>query len=683
MIQRRSYMKDFSAGIAFAAVTLLIVTGYRALFARVFPNEQSYHRIIHVTVSLYATVALSAVVLGVAGLLYAWLYIALVAVIGGVLLWVCRSPECRTESRSRNYRFWQLIWWMFASLCLGRIVVDGVLRFPDDWDTLTYHLPLVDYWCAAHELYVPDCMFWSVPGNNELLTLWCVSLFSCDVNYALTNTPAIILLAGGSISVARSAGASRSTSHLAAFAVVCTPVVIKQLTTTENDVAVAGLFVCSLASILNWTRTRRTEHIVLGAIASGLLVGIKYYALGYAAILSVIAIMTLSEGKRLISWLSVVWFASIAVFGGYWYYRNLLHGGSPVYPLGASVEADDITSSYRNLWRSTIAGSGTGETTELTLIAIWKYMGLPGVASFLVIPLTLCLLLKRKNILGEVRFHRTWCRQMVAVATLLSGGVALVTPFAAEDVPFSLNQLRLGYCPVRYSLVFLSLAIVCAAIAFETVKVHAFRNARHCWARTYSGRSAQWIGIVVSIVAVSLLVCDVFGVLYSKFMLSTICGVQIFCVGIALSGLFALRVHLRVFLYVIACVSAGVSGAFATGHWRENYEAYYYNRLGVPLEYLHADRGSGVRIGVMDYRCYPFFGARRENRVVQAPHTYTEEWWRDQIETGNFDFVVLRIQADGGDRNWDSMLKWLLQKECKVRCLWDTPGSYYVFEPIP
>ena len=44
----------------------------------------------------------------------------------------------------------------------------GVLRFPTDWDSLMYHIPLIDHWLQDGSLYAPGCAVWYFPGNTKV-----------------------------------------------------------------------------------------------------------------------------------------------------------------------------------------------------------------------------------------------------------------------------------------------------------------------------------------------------------------------------------------------------------------------------------------------------------------------------------------------------------------------------------
>ncbi|MBC7076973.1 MAG: hypothetical protein H5T92_01490, partial [Synergistales bacterium] len=114
------------------------------------------------------------------------------------------SPGDR-DGRSFQW-VWKVAWAALAAVLLARIVLDGLITFPTDWDTLAYHLPLVDRWLREGTLYVPKCAFWYCPGNNELLAFWAVGPFSGDFLVSLNNVPAIVLFAAAVLELLRALG---------------------------------------------------------------------------------------------------------------------------------------------------------------------------------------------------------------------------------------------------------------------------------------------------------------------------------------------------------------------------------------------------------------------------------------------------------------------------------------------
>src|SRR5262249_5000307 len=75
---------------------------------------------------------------------------------------------------------WPALWGGGLAFALSTVILDGLLAFPSQWDTLAYHLPIIDQWLRAQSLYVPDQAVWFVPGNNELLGVWLTAPFSGD-----------------------------------------------------------------------------------------------------------------------------------------------------------------------------------------------------------------------------------------------------------------------------------------------------------------------------------------------------------------------------------------------------------------------------------------------------------------------------------------------------------------------
>jgi len=111
-------------------------------------------------------------------------------------------------------------------------------------------------------------------------------------------------------------------------------IVIEQISSAENDVAAAGLFMTGLAYGVRWVKNQSSADLLLAATTLGILAGIKYYALFYAIMASI--------GIVLLAYLvigapaarkSAVWIlGGLLVFGGYWYVRNIAITGTPFFP---------------------------------------------------------------------------------------------------------------------------------------------------------------------------------------------------------------------------------------------------------------------------------------------------------------------------------------------------------------
>lgn len=192
-------------------------------------------------------------------LCYPWPYLTIVAAVGLAFFWKDRQSAFSVgrvfaPSASEGWQewLWLLVWRLVFSFWLGIIILNGLLKFPSDYDTLAYHLALPNFWLHAHSLFAPDSQYWSLPCNNELFTLWLVGPFSGDFLWALTNLPAAVLLACGAMQVGRSIGLSLTYRNLAALAVLTNHIVFHQLETNENDVATAGMSLTCLGYIFRF-----------------------------------------------------------------------------------------------------------------------------------------------------------------------------------------------------------------------------------------------------------------------------------------------------------------------------------------------------------------------------------------------------------------------------------------------
>jgi hypothetical protein len=350
-----------------------------------------------------------------------------------------------------------------VALLLGawtaHLIVYGLLVLPTDWDSLAYHIPIVDHWVQHRHLHTQDCAFWYVPGNNELLAFWFVAPFSGDFFVHLNNCPAVLLLACSLIAGCQSLGVSAIGSSTALLCVTLTQPVIRQATSAENDVAVAALFVAGAFFGWRYAKCAAIKDLVCFSLAVGLLSGVKYYALGYAVAAvaaPVVHLVTLGK-RRLALQMALAAVAAIATLGAYWYIRNWLLTGTPIYPkgfLGASGPWDQMRP---HLYTSTLLGNGNGEVWPLLLRALLSQGGpLTGTIAAATPVVALFLFIGGRHDLTV----RWWTIVMCTAAV-----VYVVTPNVVETSSGSLNVLRSEYHPTRFGMPFLAASVVAASAA--------------------------------------------------------------------------------------------------------------------------------------------------------------------------------------------------------------------------
>jgi hypothetical protein len=596
------------------AVNLLLGSTAWKWGRSLFPQEGTLSTIVHTLVLCWACVVSCAVVLGLVGFLNGYTLLVLVT---GVALGarLCLRFIAKKENPvapptgDKVDLAWGLLWGGVFAFWAGHVIADGLCVFPSDWDTLMYHLPLVDHWLQAHSLYAPASSFWFSPGNNEVVALWMVAPFTGDFLYALNNLPAAVLLALATLELAKNLDISRGLSHLAALAVVSQFILFRQLVENENDVAVAAAFMAAVAYGLRYERSARTADLSFAAVALGLLAGVKYYALGYAAVAGGMIVLSslLCRGPWGAMRAAIALGIGVAVFGGYWYARNWWVSGSPIYPQGLTSSRNLMEEIYPDMWRSTFLGNGSPELLPLTIKAVRNMAGPCHLAAFVGIPVTLAWLLA-----SGFRDHRRW---FLALALAGAGLVLGSTPFAVETEPGTLNNLRGGYLPVRFGLCFLSLAVLALAVLLD----HATR-----------ALGTTFLSLLPGTVFAAAAAYQLFATVQQKPPSRTLpddflWGANLLLAGICFFEFWYFAPRWRRFLVkasgVVVLAGATLSVGGLSTRWHRGFSQHYDRVFGGKIfQEAEKHEPESLRWCVLDYRAYPFFGSRRQFWVCQPLH---------------------------------------------------------------
>jgi hypothetical protein len=372
----------------------------------------------------------------------------------------------------------------------------------------------------------------------------------------------------------------------------------------------------------------------------------------------------------------------ILLLSGYWYLRNFLVTGSPLYPMGASSGSNDLEQLYPNVWKSTFLGSGRLEVPWLTLLAVGKIAGPCQVLALCAFPAAVGWLL----LAG--RHTRTACqpaRRAFVRATLGAGAVWLLTPFAVECVPGTLDQLLYERTPVRYGLTFLSLAVVAVALAAELVA------SERRWRGLTRGVLGTLLAAQFALTVVNPprgLTSEVMRGLHVEVGGTTLFALAVLLVGclVALGGQRAPRCTTWLFTTSLV-VAAGVGGAALSSAWHEGFNRHYNKmfRDNVFATLTTSGVPDGARLCVLDDRPYPFFGARRQFRVcvplVLADLSALNRFVADQ----GIDILVVRAGSNFFPTNLRHnrlATKWVTNPSLQLTMLHAGP-NYSVYRVLP
>ena len=233
-----------------------------------------------------------------------------------------------------------------AALALAWQLLVALVLPPYAFDALTYHLTTVATWVQSGSL-IPSplslcCAYY--PGNAELLSAWPVVVLGSD---ALVNTVqvAAAVLGGAAVAgIGRTAGLNRRGAAAAGALFILTPTVLAQAPTSYVDVVLTALVLAGLHGVGRFAATARASRLVVPALCAGFLSGIKGIGLLWAAALmlatAVVAVLHVRRG-RLTSLRAGRAVAGVlgacALLGGWWYVRNAVDTGNPLYPFQVRI----------------------------------------------------------------------------------------------------------------------------------------------------------------------------------------------------------------------------------------------------------------------------------------------------------------------------------------------------------
>ncbi len=337
-------------------------------------------------------------------------------------------------------------------------------------------------------------------------------------------------------------------------------------------------------------------------------------------------------------------------WGGYWYLRNWLVTGSPFYPKEFFTSNDLLLKLNPDTAFTSFFGNRRPELLPLFLQAIWHAAGPCQLAGFVGIMISVPWLLM-SAVLGSRQLVTWQPRTFLALLILGSGLLLGITPFAVENNPGTLNQLRWHYCPVRYGTCFLSMAVLGLLIVLSDIflKIH---GSIRC--KLYSSVGWRW-GVLLLPGSFGLLVGG--GIVWQIVLENRrVRGTALDCWLVGLNAVLALivlrelslkRTRLLAFSALLLVSSWCIHGLSA--RWHESFRFLQQASLNINPQPLLPSAGVKTpTLCVLDSRYYWYFGSRRQYRVCQPIYAYSSEWFLDYIRREQVDLVVLKRRPTGG-----------------------------------
>lgn len=278
-------------------------------------------------------------------------------------------------STARQDRFLSILCVLALSF-VGWITFLAILFPPLDWDGNAYHLTYAADLVQNHHIYdIPASMPWlpGYPKGGELIQAWTVLLAHNDTLIELAQLPFLLLAVGALYGIARSLRISKRSSRFSAVLFAFTPMVMNQLITGYIDVMLCGIFFAALALILR--KTYRKLDLLLIGISFSLIISIKASGVYFIIALGALLLWNLYRRYKLKPGAYITPILLVAlpmVFGIYWYIKNLVLYGSPLYPFGFKIGDKTIFEGPDfNQW-SAVIGAGMPDNTFLRLWHTWS-----------------------------------------------------------------------------------------------------------------------------------------------------------------------------------------------------------------------------------------------------------------------------------------------------------------------
>ena len=231
-----------------------------------------------------------------------------------------------------------------AALLLLWVIFIGLLFPSIDFDGNSYHLPFIGYAIQNHAIYdIPTSLGWldGYPKGGELIEMWSVMISHNDMLVDLSQVPFLFLGMAAVYIISRRLGVDKKYARFTAILYLFLPIVLNQLKTTYIDVMLCSLFFAGIAQVLQ-KKLSRLDLTLLGVILS-LIIAIKDTGVLFVIVIAPLLIWNLyvnrvktkSFARNFLLPLLFVFIPTL--FGFYWYIKNGVMYGNPIYPYGLTL----------------------------------------------------------------------------------------------------------------------------------------------------------------------------------------------------------------------------------------------------------------------------------------------------------------------------------------------------------
>jgi Dolichyl-phosphate-mannose-protein mannosyltransferase len=309
-----------------------------------WPGESGATRAVRVTLWAFLILIVVEAAFGACGRLDARnTLVALVAVAIVTTAWTSRPSLRRPSGPDQSAReLWSLADVALATAIAAALALRlwaGLHKSLFLYDALSYHLHAPVTWYHDRRLSIVPAVFGDpapayAPSNLELWFLFLLAPLRSDYLASSGQLPFAALAVLAVAATVREAGGRRSAALGAGLAFLLVPEIWQQAPTAMTDLGMAALLLASLPFALRLGRAPNAGDGLACAAALGLALGSKYVGLVLAVPFVGLAALAARHGRPRLRDMAGAG-AVLLAGGGFWYLRNAIVTGNPIYPVSA------------------------------------------------------------------------------------------------------------------------------------------------------------------------------------------------------------------------------------------------------------------------------------------------------------------------------------------------------------
>lgn len=379
-------------------------------------------------------------------------------------------------------------WFLFAAIFTPFLILaftrffNALYQVPIEYDNLAYHLPfMVDWlqngnlWKVYYSAFAGPLGYY--PSNFELLDLWIALPFHSDLMINLINIPIFVLLPLVLYKVARNFGITGHGSLLVVILFLMMPVTMRQLGVPLVDIYFCLTFLWGLYYLQEFRKTGHLNEVFIAGLALGLFAGTKYLGIVYIVPLVLIFMIFLffSSKKKFKSlwWGSFILISAMFLTGSFWYLRNWIDTGNPLFPTDVVIGGQTIFKGYLGITDNLVQ---TSLVSNIPLGYSFDYFAdrffvMVGGQSFLFLAcfvlLLMIIIVKGVFSLIAKDLEKKKRDRMRFIAYVLVVGAILTYLIGYWFSPYSFKDLIPN---VRYAFMFLLLACIMVGIVVSEIR---------------------------------------------------------------------------------------------------------------------------------------------------------------------------------------------------------------------